>query len=197
MPPQVEQFDRDASLMRYVAGEMPAADREALERRLAGDPSLAAELEALRAAERICYDALDRGDRQTRLPVGEGVAVRRVTRSMHQWLARRHAPAAEPKRRGLLLPWWCYPTAAAAAVIVAFLVWSVRQEVGPTEPVVGIGQFQEMQQDQLADWMDSSLAMDSENVVVAVDSILAAPTGSSSRPDDLNSIFLSPSEEIQ
>jgi hypothetical protein len=50
--------------------------------------------------------------------------VRRVVRAMRQWQAGRVArPAPAPAKPGLLYPWWAYPLAAAASIVIAFLVW--------------------------------------------------------------------------
>jgi hypothetical protein len=68
---------------------------------------------------------MTRDDRSDRLAVSEGAAVRRVGRAMRQWHARRLAAAPAPAEApsGLRYPWWAYPLAAAASVVIAFLVW--------------------------------------------------------------------------
>ena len=185
-----EHLEREASLMLYLADEMSPAEREAFDQRLAGDAALRAELEALAEAQVASLAALENADRTARLPTSQNVAVRRVARAIQQWQARRIKPA-EPARRGLPLPWWCYPAAAAASIITAFLVWSSRQEVGPTPPAPGAHQLVVLdEEDLLADWLDSSLAFD-ETSTASADVILDVPF-SSSRTDDLNSIFLTP-----
>ena len=194
-----EQLDRDALLMLYLAQEMPAAEREAFEQRLAGDEALAVELEALRSAQDVSFAALAHGDSARRLPASESVAARRVSRAIHQWHVGRVKPSSETRRRGLPLPWWCYPAAAAASIVTAFLVWSSRQEIGPMPPVVTQSHFVDLERQQLADWMDSSLALDEGGWDVAsADAILDVPL-SSSRTDDLRSIFFLPgnSESLQ
>ena len=114
MSSKLNDLDPQSLLVLYVAGELTNGDKVALEKRLAADPALAADLERLREAQVVCADALRDGDDQIRLPVSEGVAVRRVTRAMAQWQVdrARMVPANTPK--GWRIPWWAYPTAAAA-----------------------------------------------------------------------------------
>jgi hypothetical protein len=118
-------------LVLYLAGELANGEKTALEKRLAAEPKLAAELDRLRAAQAFCNGAISHGDQTARLPVSEGVAVRRVSRAMQQWQVDRVRAMPPVKKKGLPLPWWCYPAAAAAAIIVGFLIWSSRQPIGP------------------------------------------------------------------
>lgn len=192
MARETEQLDRDAALMLYLADEMTAPDRESFEQRLGAEAALSTELDALRSAQDVSFAALAHGDAARRLPASEGVAARRVSRAIHQWHIGRVRPSSEQRRRGLPLPWWCYPAAAAASIVTAFLVWSSRQEIGPMPPVVTAKHFAEMERQQLADWMDSSLALDEGSWDNAsADAILDVPL-SSSRTDDLRSIYFLP-----
>ena len=180
-------------LTLYLADEMAPAERAAFEQRLASDETLSAELQTLRAAQEAAFEAINRADRSSRLPASQGVAVRRVIRAVQQWQTRRLKPTLEPARRGLPLPWWCYPAAAAASIITAFLIWSSRQEVGPTPPALNHQQWVERQEEDLAKWMGSSFAFDDAGDG-SVESILATPL-TSTQADDLNSIFLIPPSE--
>ena len=138
MSGQLNDLDNDSLLVLYISGELSNGDKAAFERRLAGEPALAAELEKLRAAAAFCFDGLAAADATANLPVGEGVAVRRVSRAMKQWQVDRVvASAAAAKKKGLPLPWWSYPVAVAASVIIAFLVWSSRQSVTNIAPDPG------------------------------------------------------------
>jgi anti-sigma factor RsiW len=129
MSGQLNDLDGDSLLMLYVSGELSNGEKAALERRLASEPALAAELEKLRAAQAFCAEAFAAADATATLPVGEGVAVRRVSRAMQQWQVDRIRVAAPTQKKGLPLPWWSYPVAVAASVIIGFLVWSSRQSV--------------------------------------------------------------------
>jgi hypothetical protein len=116
--------NNEAVLLMYLAGELPPDDRAEVELLLAGDAALRAEFERLRGA----YDAFGSGmrvlDSATRLPVPEATSVRRVGAAMRQWHAARQArPPARPRLPELRYPWWAYPAAAAASVVIAFLVW--------------------------------------------------------------------------
>jgi hypothetical protein len=115
----------EAVLLMYLADELPGGDRTEVERMLAVDAGMREQLERLREAYGRVADEVARADASTRPAVSEGAAVRRVGRAMRQWHARRlaeaPAPAAAPV--GLRYPWWAYPLAAAASVVIAFLVW--------------------------------------------------------------------------
>jgi hypothetical protein len=133
----LQQLESDqAVLLMYLADELPAEDRAEVARRLAADAGLRAELERLRSAYESFAAAVQRDDRSGRLPVPESVAVRRVGREMRQWHARRLAAAARPAALAPMLryPWWAYPVAAAASIVLAFLVWwgnTDRHVTGP------------------------------------------------------------------
>ena len=178
MPTQAEQLDREAAVMLYVAGEMTPDQREAFERRLAAEEDLSAEVERLRAAQATVAGVLEDADAQSRLPASEGVVVRRVSRSINQWLLDRAAAPAPVPIRGPLLPWWAYPTAVAASLIVGFLVWSSRQEVGPIEADPQAKQYSQMmvaEEQDKTEWLIQSLDLREEAAVNAdLDQILAA-----------------------
>ena len=116
--------NNESILLMYLAGELPPEERAEVEQMLTADAGLRASLEKLRAAQ----DAFDSGmaalDRRTRLPAPETAAVRRVVQDIHQWQARRLAnPPKAPAAPTLRYPWWAYPMAAAASIVIAFLVW--------------------------------------------------------------------------
>jgi anti-sigma factor RsiW len=122
----LEQLEsNEALLLMYLAGELPEADRAEVERMLAVDAGLRDQLERLREAQDWFSEEMATGDSSARLAVSEGAAVRRVGRAMRQWQARRAASAPAPVAApaGLRYPWWAYPLAAAASVVIAFLVW--------------------------------------------------------------------------
>jgi hypothetical protein len=159
MPNKLEQLDREAELLLYLADELPAGQKANLEARLAADPQLAAELQSLRQSESACIAALDRADAHERLPTSESVAVRRVSRAMQQWHLDRVTSPVVAIRRNLSLPRWVYPTAAAAILLVGFLVWTSKQEVPPMEADKRVQrEFQAMdaEKQDLAEWLGSS-----------------------------------------
>jgi anti-sigma factor RsiW len=116
--------NNDAVLLLYLAGELPPEDRTEVEQMLATDPLMRGALERLRDASDAFESAMPGLDRATRLPAPEPVAMRRVMRAMRQWQARRlAAPGPAESRRKIRFPLWAYPLAAAASVVIAFLVW--------------------------------------------------------------------------
>jgi hypothetical protein len=117
--------DNDAVLLMYLADELPAEDRAEVERMLVVDAALRDALERLREAYGWFDHAVARSDLSSRPAVSEAAAVRRVGRAMRQWHARRLAAAPAPRSgdSALRYPWWAYPLAAAASVVIAFLVW--------------------------------------------------------------------------
>src|SRR5688572_3307495 len=125
--------DDEALLMMYAADELSAEDRARVERRLAEEPALREQLESVRELSGSIHDAIGELDGGSRLPVSEGVAVRKVTRVMRQWQIDRMAPppVEEPEDQ-LRFPWWSYPLATAAAILLAFIVWWGQQD-GPPE----------------------------------------------------------------
>jgi hypothetical protein len=114
----------EAILLMYLADELPPEDRAEVEQMLATDPGLRAALDEAREANASFVAAMPALDRSSRLPAPESVGVRRVMRTMRQWHERRlTAPPVVETQPGLRYPWWAYPLAAAASVVIAFLVW--------------------------------------------------------------------------
>src|SRR5215207_7665688 len=105
MPSLLDNLDRDAAMMLYLAGELDADDRAAYERRIAAEPELAAEVERMRGAQAAVAGELERADARRRLPTSESVATRRVSRSINQWLVTRDAAPPAPLRRSITMPW--------------------------------------------------------------------------------------------
>src|SRR5215217_472803 len=110
--------NNEAILLMYLADEMSAEDKAEVEQMLASDQSMRAELDRLRGLSDATIGALDRIEAGSRLPVSEGVAVRRATRMMRQWqVDHATAPPPEETINELRFPWWSYPLATAAAVL--------------------------------------------------------------------------------
>jgi hypothetical protein len=128
MASHLNELDSDSLLVMYIAGELTNGDKAAFERRLANEPALAAELQRVREAQAFCADSIATVDTHGKLPVSEGVAIRRVSRAIQQWQVDRIRSASPTQKKGLLFPWWSYPVAVAASLIIAFLVWSLRQQ---------------------------------------------------------------------
>jgi hypothetical protein len=125
MKSQLDQFDRDARLVLYAAGELSPDDRRRVEADIANDPATRAELNELMGVQQMVFGAIEDADVRARLPVDPRVAERRTARMIRQWAADRpeRPPTVVQKVVGLKYPWWTYPATAAAAVTLAFLIW--------------------------------------------------------------------------
>src|SRR5438874_10607079 len=126
MPDGIQQLEDSSLLILYLADELSAEERAVVERRLAGEPTLANDLEQLRAARQGSDAAFQNADAVTRLPMHQDTAVRRVSRAMKQWQLDRlvKTPAPPASRRYFHIPWWGYASAALVGIIVTVVVWS-------------------------------------------------------------------------
>ncbi len=134
--PQLQ--DDEAILLMYVADELPPADRSVVERRLNTETSLRDQLDALRGVQAAAYAALHTTDAQ-RLP-GQGAGSRRVIRSIQKWLGGRaveQAASAHKDRFRLRIPAWTYPVAAAAVLVVGFMLWGSHGNTNPQVATTG------------------------------------------------------------
>ncbi|HWE01249.1 MAG TPA: hypothetical protein VG326_02475 [Tepidisphaeraceae bacterium] len=122
------KLNNSSRLMMYLAGELAAEDRAQVERMLGADAALRAELQELDGA----IGSFDAGmARLDATPLqGESAALTRIGSAMRQRLADRSMSADAPERIGIVrlrrFPAWAYPAAAAAAVLIACLVWFDR-----------------------------------------------------------------------
>jgi anti-sigma factor RsiW len=122
-----EKLTNSSRLLMYLADELSPADRAQVEQLLGADPALRDELQELDGAI-ASFDAemarLDATPLQ-----GESAALIRIGSAMRNRMAERSIASISkpamiaPIRR---FPVWAYPSAAAAAVLVAFLVWYGR-----------------------------------------------------------------------
>ena len=197
----LQQLHSDqAVLLMYLADELPAEERAEVARRLAADADLRAELERLRTAYESFAAAVERADRSARLPVPDSVAVRRVTRELHQWHARRLAAAARPgPAPALRYPWWVYPVAAAASIVIAFLVWwgnTDRHVTGPDGSRYVIQRYSEPSADYPSD-SDPAISTYVSAELLAESLRLGEPVDPQADWDDLGGIQLAiaPSDE--
>ena len=199
MPNQIDQLDADSLMVLYIAGELTNGDKAAFERRVASDPKLADELARLRETQVFCFEALRAGDEAMRLPVSEGVAVRRVGRALVQWQVDRARLVAANGIKTRRIPAWAYPAAAAAILIIGFLTWSSRQPIalppaGNEEVAMRVNTDDPAEtQEQLADWIDNSFGNTQE--AVNTESALSDPAPIPGSDDA--SIFPMPEETIQ
>lgn len=125
----------EAVLMMYLSGELPRRDREEVEHLLAHDGGIRAELERLRATMRTIGSAL--APEETPAELNVDAAILHTQLAVRQWLTETGDNPRSPRQveKSLPLPWWTYPLAAAASVLLALAVWLVSVE--PRSEVAG------------------------------------------------------------
>jgi hypothetical protein len=116
----------DELLLLYLAEELPSSDRQALRARLASDAGLGALLEDLRAAQTQCAKGMSQLDATTPLPIPADLAVERVAEAMRQHVAGTQVrPRKVMRPAPRQVPWWTYPLAAAACLVISVTLWGV------------------------------------------------------------------------
>jgi hypothetical protein len=126
LPPR-ENFESSSGLLlMYLANELSPADRARVEEQLALGGTVAAELESLRAANAAYEQAMRMLDAQAPPEVSQPAAAERACDLVREWTEGRLARPAPVKARELLFPWWSYPLAAAAAILIAVTLWAVK-----------------------------------------------------------------------
>jgi hypothetical protein len=127
----LRELDKESILLLYLADELSATDRAEVERMLSADAGLQSELERLSAAQSSFESAMATLD--ARPLASESVVTRRIGAAMRQKLAEQVAkpqPAAPAPQRRTRYPWWAYPTASAAAVLIAMVSYWGHQPDG-------------------------------------------------------------------
>jgi anti-sigma factor RsiW len=117
--------DDQAILVMYLADELPGAERAVVEKRLAAEPALRAELESLRITHARIEQSLSHLDSAQPMPATPTAMQWKLSRMIRQWQVDRalHEPE-EPLRRGIFLRFApAYPFVAAAALLLSFIVW--------------------------------------------------------------------------
>jgi anti-sigma factor RsiW len=117
------QGDREAVLLLYLAQELPRDDRAELERMLASDAALAADLDRLRALQSEVVGGLEEMDAASPLRISDDISTRRVMREMRRFQLELKSRAPVHLEASTLRPWprWVYPVGAVAAMFFAFL----------------------------------------------------------------------------
>jgi len=170
----IETLDNPSqALLLYIAGELPDEDRAQVERRLASDPSFAAELDALRSAGDRIEEGLARLDAVAGLAVSTDTMSRRVGREIRQRLAGPRVPAAPREvARSSQLRRWAIPAAAAAAVLVGLVFWLNRGSPSPSPTVADKG----LTGGQTEPAAPRQLAQADENLALLENSITSSAT---------------------
>jgi anti-sigma factor RsiW len=123
--------DDQCVLLMYLADELPASDREIVERRLAADESLRDQLEMLRAAHEMISGEIRQIDQTLSTSPNSQASLRQVTRSIRQWQVDRARQEVSVPAQSGRASWWLYPAGAAVAAIIVYTVWWGFQ---PAEP---------------------------------------------------------------
>jgi anti-sigma-K factor RskA len=190
---QLKNIDDDGGvLLLYLAGELSAGDRAQVERRLATEPKLAAELAELRAAHAVYGEVMNALD-ATPLPLPEAAMRQRANRLVRQWATRRLAQPVKIVHRAII-PRWMYPVAAAAVIVVSVMRWGVfrvqekmdeqRAEDTPTYAINYMMQNQQQTLNDIVAAVDDD--GDSVDKSLQADSQALAPLQSG---DDLNTFL--------
>jgi anti-sigma factor RsiW len=150
----LNQLENDqAILLMYLADELPPADRTEVDRRLARDAALCAQLEELRACHKVVTQSLGELDKAQPLPGSAASAERKLASEIAQWQTervRRAGDAAPVARQQRISIWaWLVPVGVAAALFIGFVAWwdvqldhrgtgvsavAVREESTPLDP---------------------------------------------------------------
>lgn len=126
--------NNEAILLMYLADELEPQDRAEVEEMLASDAHLRDELEQLRESHQMVLTGLDELEAADAIKLPKEASLRQIGRRIRQWqLQNRPTTIPLTQRKGLAYPWWAYPTAAAAAVLLAFTVWWGNHNGGPIQ----------------------------------------------------------------
>ncbi len=126
--------DSNAVALMYLGGELGEEDRLEVERLLAIDPALRAEVEMLRAMQMRVEGVLARWDQTSPAALSQEASVRQISRTMTRWLLDERAA-----RRSLRLLGWAYPLAAAAMIALSCgLWWHYHQRVSTVRGPVAV-----------------------------------------------------------
>jgi len=123
----LEQLDNSSLLLMYLADELPAGQRAALQQRLTSDASLRAELESLQEAQADFLAGMTKLDAAA--PISSSAAIARITRAMHQHEVRRLVLSPKPAANHFWqrVPRWSYAVGAVAAMLLVYVgVWTLR-----------------------------------------------------------------------
>lgn len=123
--------NNEAVLLMYLAGELPDDDRAEVEQMLASDPALRRALEELAVLHEGVGEVFASADARVALSRRDAV-VRNVSRAMAAARVERvfAGPVApEVGRSRFRIPWWVYPVAAAALLVVGILLMSDNRPV--------------------------------------------------------------------
>jgi anti-sigma factor RsiW len=118
--------NNEAVLLMYLAGELPETDRAEVDQMLAGDSALRLELAELASMQEQISAAFVQADSTFHLSRRD-IAVREVGRAINNAKAaalQNPKSIAQPKRSRSRIPFWAYPTAVAAMLVVGIMIFT-------------------------------------------------------------------------
>jgi hypothetical protein len=121
--------DAHALLLMYLADELSAEERAEVDKQLAADDALRGELESMRSAHQVVGRWFLELDQSQPLPGTVGSYQRMAARMISQWQVQRAMPD-RPREQPSQWRWRrLYPVAAAAVLLLGFIVWwGIREE---------------------------------------------------------------------
>lgn len=146
----------EAVLLLYLAGELPEQDKAEVEHLLQRDSGMRDQLEHLQSTMAFVEQEFISADASVSAASTDAV-IRSTLRAMRQWRATgiSRTPITPEPQTSLPMPWWCYPLAAAASILLALAAW-----VASIEPEMGsrtlAGASRSTYPIQPADWIDNS-----------------------------------------
>jgi anti-sigma factor RsiW len=144
----LEELEPESILILYLAGELSPADRQEVERRLQADGELRAQLQEIRRLQESFEKAMHSAEENVATTIPDGVAMRRTTRLMRQWVASRRVPQI-PEEIRESIPWMRYGLSAAAVLLLAGTIW-YRLQPQPAGPVSFVPVPTPVQRDSLS-----------------------------------------------
>jgi hypothetical protein len=120
----LQELNKESLLLLYVADELSAKDQAEVDRMLASDAGLRAELDQLEGTIQGFESAMAALDA---VPLAaESAAIRNIGQTMRQRLADQlvqSTPTPTTVQPRMRYPWWLYPGVAAAVVLISFVSW--------------------------------------------------------------------------
>jgi anti-sigma factor RsiW len=128
--------DDEAILIMYLADELPPADRQKVELRIASDSEFSAKLEEMSRLREFCQNSLRALDERESAGNLESAAMRRASRMLQQWALRQRRPGEASPMMIRPTPWLRYGLSAAAMMGLVYLVWWSNRPMTPADRIV-------------------------------------------------------------